>query len=158
MFTCHIPFVKRKYPGGTSTENTHSKLSPEVIHPQAMQRTMGSMQIPPLASMNSCPCFADRGQELRMGSCRDIVNDTFKKTIELKPLLSSLRRRRTLKPGSHLCDKHKHKHKHKLATFPHVKQAQENMAYASAVTLEEIWKYSRWRMKCLCLSHAGSHL
>ena len=63
-----------------------------------------------------------------------------------------------LKPGCHLCDKHKHKHKHKLATFPHVKQAQENMAYASAVTLEEIWKYSRWRMKCLCLSHAGSHL
>ena len=48
MFTCHISFVKRKYPGGTSTENTHSKLSPEVIHPQAMQRTMGSMQIPPL--------------------------------------------------------------------------------------------------------------
>ena len=47
-----------------------------------------------------------------------------------------------LKPGSHLCDKHKHK----LAMFPHVKQAQENKAYASAVTLEEIWKYSRWRM------------
>ena len=42
MFTCHISFVKRKYPGGTSTENTHSKLSPEVIHPQAMQKTMGS--------------------------------------------------------------------------------------------------------------------
>ena len=40
------------------------------------------------------------------------------------------------KPGSHLCDKQKHK----LATFPHVKQAQENKAYASAVTLEEIWK------------------
>ena len=40
------------------------------------------------------------------------------------------------KPGSHLCDKHKHK----LATFQHVKQAQENKAYASAVTLEEIWK------------------
>ena len=25
---------------------TYSKLSPEVIHPQATQRTMGSMQIP----------------------------------------------------------------------------------------------------------------
>ena len=56
---------------------------------------------------------------------------------------------RLLKPGSHLCDKHKHKHKHKLATFPHVKQAQENKAYASAVTLEQIWKYSRWRMNHL---------
>ena len=32
------------------------------------------------------------------------------------------------------------KHKHKLATFPHVKQAQENKAYAIAVTLEEILK------------------
>ena len=42
-----------------------------------------------------------------------------------------------LKPGSHLCDKHKHK---RLATFPHVKQAQENKAYASAGTLEETWK------------------
>ena len=42
----------------------------------------------------------------------------------------------TFKPGSHLCDKHEHKHK--LATFSHVKQAQENKAYASAVTLEEI--------------------
>ena len=42
---------------------------------------------------------------------------------------------RSVKPGSHLCDKHKHKHKHKLVTFPHVKQAQENMAYASAVTV-----------------------
>ena len=29
--------------------------------------------------------------------------------------------RHTVKPGSHLCDKHKHKHKHKLATFSHVK-------------------------------------
>ena len=29
---------------------------------------------------------------------------------------------------------------HKLATFPHVKQAQENKTYASAVTLEEIGK------------------
>ena len=38
--------------------------------------------------------------------------------------------------GSHLCDKHKHK----LATFPHLKQAQENKAYAGTVTLEEIWK------------------
>ena len=48
--------------------------------------------------------------------------------------------KRTLKPGSHLCDKHKHK----LATFPHVKQAQEDAqeskAYASAATLGEIWK------------------
>ena len=47
---------------------------------------------------------------------------------------------RLIKPGSHLHDKHKHKHKDKLATFPHVKQAQENKAYASAVTVEEIWK------------------
>ena len=70
--------------------------------------------------------------------------------------MSVIKLKLNVKPGSHLCDKHKHKHK--LATFPHVKQAQENMAYASAVTLEEIWKYSRWRMKCLCLSHAGSHL
>ena len=50
---------------------------------------------------------------------------------------------------------------HKLATFSHVKQAQENKAYASAVTLEEIWK--RFKMaesSCLCLylPHAGSQL
>ena len=44
-----------------------------------------------------------------------------------------------LKPGSHLCSKHKHK----LVTFSHVKQAQENKAYARVETLEEIWKYSR---------------
>ena len=40
------------------------------------------------------------------------------------------------KLGSNLYDKHKDK----LATFPHVKQAQENKAYASVVTLDEIWK------------------
>ena len=55
----------------------------------------------------------------------------------------------TLKPCSH-------KHNHRLATFSYAKQAQGNKAYASAVTLEEIWKYSRWRMKCLCLPHVGS--
>ena len=46
----------------------------------------------------------------------------------------------SVKPGSHLYDKDKHKHKNKLATFPLVKQAQENKANASAVTFEEIWK------------------
>ena len=56
------------------------------------------------------------------------------------------------KRGSHLCDKHKLKHKHKLATFPHVKQAQENKAYASTVTLEEISKLIQdgGRRTCTC--------
>ena len=64
------------------------------------------------------------------------------------------------KPGSHLCDKHNYKHKHKLATFPHVKQAQENKAYANAVNVGgdlEIFKMAD-ESSCLCLTHAGSHL
>ena len=69
---------------------------------------------------------------------------TFSATLSFACQVSS-----NLKSGSH-------KHNHRLTTFSYVKQAQGNKAYASAVTLEEIWKYSRWRMKCLCLPHVGS--
>ena len=60
----------------------------------------------------------------------------------------------SIKPGSHLCDKHKHKHNHKLATFSHVKQAQENKAYASRRSNVggdlEIFKMADEELACAC--------
>ena len=43
-----------------------------------------------------------------------------------------------LKPGSHLCDKHKRNHKDEFCDVHTVKQADENLAHASVVTSEKI--------------------